>query len=230
MPGNQTLGFGLQRLAQPCPYFRDGRDMELLYVSPPFPGAGWSELLPLGFRRSGGYYYIADCPACRGCVPIRLKCADFRPSKSGRRTLRRNVDLRVESAPSEPTEEKWLLYRDYLREVHGDDEAGMESFLDIHGGYPGIHEVRLYLGEKLIGVSVLDETDDGLSAVYFYHDPAERKRRPGVFSVMKDIEYASRLGKRYYYLGYWIKEIPAMSYKSDFRPCEILQDGVWRSL
>jgi len=34
----------------------------------------------------------------------------------------------------------------------------------------------------------------------------------------------------YYYLGYWIAGCPAMAYKANYRPCEVLVGGVWQEL
>ena len=34
----------------------------------------------------------------------------------------------------------------------------------------------------------------------------------------------------YLYLGYWIADSPKMSYKSNFRPLETLNDGQWSRL
>jgi arginine-tRNA-protein transferase len=46
---------------------------------------------------------------------------------------------------------------------------------------------------------------------------------------MMEIELARRMGVPHYYLGYWISGCSTMSYKTSFRPCELLDgDGVWR--
>jgi arginyl-tRNA--protein-N-Asp/Glu arginylyltransferase len=41
---------------------------------------------------------------------------------------------------------------------------------------------------------------------------------------------AQALGLPFVYLGYWVPESRKMSYKSRFRPSEILLGGVWRVL
>jgi arginine-tRNA-protein transferase len=43
---------------------------------------------------------------------------------------------------------------------------------------------------------------------------------PGIFSVIREIEFARDMGKEYYYLGYYVAECPRMRYKNTFRPTE----------
>ncbi len=44
------------------------------------------------------------------------------------------------------------------------------------------------------------------------------------------VERARALGLPYVYLGYWVPESRKMSYKSRFRPSEVLSGGIWRVL
>ncbi|MEZ6064809.1 MAG: hypothetical protein R3B90_03670 [Planctomycetaceae bacterium] len=46
---------------------------------------------------------------------------------------------------------------------------------------------------------------------------------PGTFTILKEIELCQATGRRYNYLGYWIKECPSMAYKDRFEPYEVLE-------
>ena len=83
---------------------------------------------------------------------------------------------------------------------------------------------------RLLGVAVADALPDGLSAVYTFYDPDLTQRGLGVYAVLWEIAETARRGLDYLYLGYWIAESPKMSYKTNYQPVEVLQDGHWTRL
>jgi len=220
---------------QPCPYFPQSglvSDIDLI-ESDGEPKEQYNELLPRGYRRIGGFFYNARCEGCNECVPIRLRPELFVPSKGQRRTLRDNTDVRVELRVPTLDGRRLALYNSYLHSKHPSSaDASPEQheavLASMHYGYPAVIEMDYYVAGTLVGVGIVDETHDALSANYFYYDTTALRRRPGVFSILMEIEIARRLGKKHYYLGYWIKGTPKMSYKADFRPHELLIRGSWQ--
>jgi arginine-tRNA-protein transferase len=79
-------------------------------------------------------------------------------------------------------------------------------------------------------VSVIDQVEDGISAVYTFFDPARQQDSLGVYGVLWQIELAKRLALPYLYLGYWIADSRKMAYKMQYSPLEGLVDGRWQVL
>lgn len=215
----------------PCPYFNDGRVATYEYVvigqreSSEFDG-----YLRRGYRRIGTYYYRTVCRACSACIPIRLEARRFKASRSQERTLRKNADVRLEIAVPSVNPEKTDLFVKYQRTKHGENldanEQGLALY-DMHYGFENILEMDYYLDSRLLGVGIVDVAKDALSTNYFYYDTDFLNRRPGVLSAVNEIFLAQKMGKKYYYLGYYIKENPKMSYKKFFRPNQLLRGEQW---
>lgn len=192
----------------------------------------YGQFMNAGFRRSGKLLYQPVCGGCRACRPIRVPVATFRPSKSQRRSARRNADLTISLGAPKLTDEKFELYRRYVTGWHGreevEDPSTFESFLYDSPLETLEFEYRDAAG-ALLAVGICDPCPSALSSVYFFFDPAHGRRGLGTFGALYEIDYAARVGIPYYYLGYWIQGCRTMDYKHNFRPCELLGgDGVWR--
>ena len=226
-----------------CPYLPDRTSSNRAFWADEIPPAVYQAFMDAGFRRSGKVVYQPICRGCRQCVSLRVPVATFKPSKSQRRTWRKNQDLTVTVGPATPDAERFALYRKYVTEWHGkpaaadgtdadDDDASYESFVSFLYDSPVRTREWQYRDPagRLVGVGLCDVSDASLSSVYFYHDPTEAKRGIGTFGALYEIEECRRLGLPYYYLGYWVDGCPTMSYKAAYRPHQILQpDGAWRS-
>ena len=81
---------------------------------------------------------------------------------------------------------------------------------------------------RLVGASIIDIGENWANAVYFYFDPDEGRRSLGTFNIVSLVEFCRARGIDYLYLGYYIQDVAAMSYKSSFKPYFLLQDGRWR--
>jgi leucyl-tRNA---protein transferase len=191
--------------------------------------------LNAGFRRSGSVLYQPVCVGCRECTPLRIDLESFKPSPGQRRNLRRNRDLRLRCGTPVLTEEKLRLYEMYLRGQHGEGDRSIEEAVETLGEFLYQSPVQTieveYRTEAggLAGVGICDVTSAVLSSVYFYWDPAVRRRGMGCFSMLQEIELARQLGLRWYHLGYWVNGSPTMHYKATLADHEVLgTDGQWR--
>lgn len=222
----------LQVLAEhACPYLPGRMSRTRAFAVARLSPALYDQFMDAGFRRSGLMIYQPICRGCRACEPLRVPVDQFQPSKSQRRVMRRNLDLTVSVGEPMLTEEKYDLYRRYVREWHGGQDTSRDSFEQFLYDSPVQTLEFSYrdADQRLLAVGLCDLSPRVLSSVYFYFDPAEAKRSLGTFGALRELEWARQQGVRYYYLGYYIESCPSMQYKSNFRPCEALgTDGIWR--
>lgn len=189
-----------------------------------------------GWRRFGHSLFRPECPACRKCVSLRIPVDEFRPDRSQRRAWAANErDVRLVVGVPAVTREKLDLYdRFHLAQtlkvgwpLHAPKDAGdyIESFVE----NPFASEEWCYfLGDRLVGVGYVDRLPLGLSAIYFFHDPAEHRRSLGTFNVLRTIREAATANLPHVYLGFYVAGCRSLEYKTRFRPNEALQpDGSW---
>lgn len=217
----------------PCGYLPD-RQARSLAVIPAhlIDSVAYSELVRLGFRRSGYYTYRPHCDHCQSCVPVRLKVADFTPSRSQRRAAKHHAGLEVSVNPLQFSEEHFLLYTHYQQARHaggGMDADSAEQYRNFLM-QSQVDSVAVEFREDgvLRMVSIVDRLNDGLSAVYAFYDDAVQGASYGTYNVLWLINWCRELGLPYLYLGYWIAESRKMSYKADFKPIEGLTDEGWQ--
>lgn len=218
---------------QPCPY-REGETARMplrLPVGEVSPAVtDW--LLASGYRRSGDFVYMTQCPACQACKPTRLEPARFRWSTSLRRVLRRgDHDLTVEwNAPTADPRRVDLFNehrcgRRLARDDHPVTAESYSSFL-VDSCCDSL-ELAIYLDQTLVAISIMDVGADSLSAVYTHFDPAASRYSLGTYAVLKQIQWAVENDRRYLYLGMYVSENPHLNYKARFVPQQRLDQGHW---
>ena len=218
----------------PCPYLPDR--VARLPLRLPVRRLSPKELearLAAGDRRQGPLLYRTECPRCAACEPIRIPVADFELSRRHRRVLSRgNRELRTEIGRPHVDGRRVSLYNGHkagrgLSDGQAAiDPQGYEDFLV--DTCRDTFELRYFLGEELVGVAITDRSDQGLSAVYCYYDPAHASLSIGTYSILKQLELCRERALPYLYLGLYIADSPHMVYKGQFRPHERLLEGRWK--
>ena len=185
--------------------------------------------LAAGYRRNGNCLYNMLCANCSACIPIRLNTLDFRPNRNQKRTLKKNQDVEMAILPLQPDLEtldlceKFLQIR-YPRENNNASGYYRDFFLN---NIVNSAQIQYRINGRLVGVSIIDIGYNWLNAVYFYFDPAQSKRSLGTYNILKLVDLCLEWDVEYLYLGYFIESVPAMSYKSNFRPHYILESDRW---
>ena len=186
-----------------------------------------------GFRRSQNVLYRPSCSDCAACLSARISVERFKPSKSQRRTNRRNAHLTRKATSPWATEEQFNLFRTYLESRHAD--GGMAD-MDVFEFAAMVEEtpIRTRVVEyaddlgALAGVCLTDVLDDGVSMVYSFYDPDLPQQGLGTYMILDHIEIAREAGLPYVYLGYWVPGSPKMGYKATFSGLELHRQGRWQ--
>ena len=168
--------------------------------------------------------------------------ADFKPSRTQRRVLKRNAHLKRTATSPWATEEQFALFRRYLDHRHQDggmsDMTALDYAVMVEDTHVDTHLIEYRLREEgsgldkrpkgqLLGVALTDFMSDGLSMVYSFYDPEMEKRSFGSFMILEHIRRTVSLGLPHVYLGYWVKGSRKMHYKTRFQPQEHLMPDGW---
>ncbi len=104
---------------QPCPYL-EGRMERKLFTALQGDHAQTlnDSLSKQGFRRSQNVLYRPSCAECSACLSARIRVADFEPSRTQRRILRKNAGLMRNATSPWATEDQFNLFRRYLDPRH----------------------------------------------------------------------------------------------------------------
>lgn len=227
---------------QPCPYL-EGRMERKLFTALQGDTAQMlnDSLSKQGFRRSQNVLYRPSCADCAACLSARIRVADFKPTKSQRRVLKRNADLQRRATAPWATEDQFDLFRRYLDSRHSD--GGMAD-MDIFEFAAMIEETPIrsrvieyarpsddpFAASDLTAVCLTDVLDDGISMVYSFFDPDAEKDSLGTYVILDHIAVAREAGLPFVYLGYWVPGSSKMGYKARFSGVEVYRNGAWQPL
>lgn len=228
----------------PCPYLPDEQaalDVRLMLDMTP---AEFGTLLERGWRRFGPVYFRPACASCQACVSLRVPVTAFHPNSSQRRarrqalSLRRTVSTPVVDAERLDLYHRWHAQRETARGWDASPLDAERYAFEFAFPHPSVREVSFRDpadNDRLVGLGIVDEVPNALSAVYFFWDPEHAPSSLGTGHAVLLIDEAVGRGLQYVYLGYRVTDCSSLAYKARFQPHELL-DGrpshreppVWR--
>lgn len=150
-------------------------------------------------------------------IPLRIRLMDFKLSKSQKKVLRINADLDLQKLPlyvNENSEECKLFRRHNVR--FGENAPEKVNLPE------GERNKKFCVFEdgKLVAASFFEMGANTSHGYYCIFDPEIEWRSLGIFTMLKEIEYAEEQGNEFYYLGYAFDKPTLYDYKKRFHGLE----------
>ncbi len=214
-------------------------DTDLVFINEEFQTAAVKPeqldmLLADGWRHFGTHFFRYNLAIyhdeIRRVIPLRIRLSDFQLSKSQRRVLKRNQDLRTVIRPIAITVESDALFHCHKQRFDHGTPASIYDFLSREpGSVPNEGgEIAVYRDQTLVAVSYFDTGLATISGIYAVFDPDEHKRRLGIFTMLKEIEHSIETGREFYYQGYAYEGESFYDYKKRFSALERFDwEGNW---
>lgn len=137
---------------QACPYLADRTERKLFTALRSEHATMLNDSLShQGFRRSQNVVYRPACKNCSACLSVRIRVADFLPSRGQRRVSRRNARLCRRASSPWATDAQYALFRNYLDARHAN--GGMADM--------DVFEFSAMVEETPVRSRVLEYYDEG---------------------------------------------------------------------
>lgn len=195
----------------------------------------YEELSINGFRRVENWMYRPVCDNCSACKSYRVDIEKFQITKSLKRVSRNFKNFSYKLAKNISNKEHFELFKKYQLDRHSDgsmsnmDEDEFTLMIETSPIKTSLLEFRDQF-KNLVGVVLIDIDGKNLSAVYSFFDPKFNKFGLGNYMILQCLSYGKVRKYKYLYLGYYIEELTNMSYKSRFKPGQILSNNEWENL
>lgn len=185
--------------------------------------SGWDRVGHLFYRRRYDQFHfqIKEATVCftAQLMPLRYRLKDVVFSKSQRKNLRKNADLRCIYQKTILTDEKIDLFnRWYVDRFQM--QGQLSSWLPTQTTPFRTHELMVYDKDKLVACSYFDVTPQLQYSTIGFFDPELSHRSLGTFTLLKEIEHGIRKGKLYHYPGHAYWEPSMYDYKKYFSGIE----------
>ena len=183
------------------------------------PAARWQRLLAKGFDRVGTEFFRVRytyhdkifTPIVYERMPLRYRLTDFVYSKSQRKIVRINSDLRVVHSRLRLTQEKIDLFQRWSLDRFGHFQ-NIKTW--VNDSTPtAMREICIYKGVELVACSFYDTMPRAHYSVLAFFAPEEKQRSLGTFTMLLEIERGMAKGKDFQYPGHSFMQQYMYEYK-----------------
>lgn len=203
----------------------------LKVASPAIMDALWAD----GWRHFGAEFFksLFDLNGRRlaRVIPLRVDVSHSALTRDQRRTLARCESLDVRVRPAHITPEHEELFTLHTARFTQNRPTSLTRFIsaqvEVVPCPVAMCEVRE--GGRLIAASYFDIGHEALSSVYAFFDPTSSLGL-GTLTLLKELEYARREGKRFVYTGYAHLTPSHYDYKKRLHGTEFFDGARWSPL
>ncbi len=205
-------------------------------ASPAIMDALWAD----GWRHFGAEFFksLFDLQGRRlvRVLPLRVDLSRNALTRDQRRALKGAEGLEVRARPARITEEHEQLFARHSARFTENRPRLLTQFISPHlhlvpcpVAMCEVREAREGGGGRLLAASYFDVGAEALSSVYAFFEP-EGTRGLGTLTLLKELEYARREGRRYLYTGYAHLTPSHYDYKKRLLGTEFFDGVRWRPL
>ncbi|MEN7549210.1 arginine-tRNA-protein transferase [Rapidithrix thailandica] len=194
-------------------------------------------MLEQGWRHFGKRFFKYNLNIHNGelcnVLPLRIDLEQFKLSKRYRKILKRNQKFHTVIKEVEINPEKIELFEQHkLKFKYGIPKSIYDFLSKKPASVPcEALEFCVYDERHLVAVSFLDLGRQVTSSVYGMYDLAYSNFSLGIYTMLLEIEYSIRNGRKYYYHGYCYDISSFYDYKKKFEGVEFYDwRGNWKAL
>lgn len=207
------------------------------FTEPSVTPAELDRLLADGWRHFGPQFFRYNLAVYENeiqrVIPLRIRLSEFELSQSQQRVLRRNADVSVDIGPVRITGDVEKMFHCHKKRFKQHPPDSIYTFISSEPSAEPceILQQSVRLDGRLLAAGFFDIGERSLSGIYTIFEPAETRRSLGIFTILKEIEYAKARGKQFYYQGYCYSGNSFYDYKKLFYGTEAYRwDGTWQPL
>lgn len=209
---------------------------EQVYEFDEFYDCGADDYWEKGWTINSEGFYCDDSDVYDGrevrVFPTRYRLEDFILTKSLRRILKKNADLKILVRPFRATKNKDNLFTAHLT-ARFEPEKPHYSLKNSYRylAYSDIRpmEVSVFRGRQLLACSTFLVGKRSVVGRRGFWDVNEPKRSLGILTALVEMQYAIRRRKKFYYLGNFFHQNPNYQYKTRLPALELWDwdNGAW---
>jgi leucyl-tRNA---protein transferase len=202
------------------------RDFKFISESKNIPAispAKLDQMLSQGWRHFGEYFfrYNLNWGAVGPylVIPLRIDLAQFVPSGSQAKIVRKNADLHTVIRPIEIDAAKLALFDKHKERFTSNIPDSIYTFLSTQPDQVPCQAMAVEVHSptgQLLACSFMDIGQASVSSVYGMFDPDYGGRSLGIYTMLLEIGWALAQGKEYYYHGYCYSIPSHYDYKKKF--------------